>query len=251
MTATLPLEILWRGSYLSERVAWLRHAGYPRVTAAERRAAERQVGLLMSKDARRHWRPWLRLLGVTRDEHVAARRERPPGKGSPPAPAAWQDWLAEILSSRYLRAAVDEPSVWDQTLARPLAPFMAWAREQTRPLLAQALASGAPLDAEAFAASLWRDLGADLWACANRTLILEVNLARVRGRLRGDTPQERLTDFVDTLLRSPRRLRDLYLRYPPLARGCGCSRSASCWPTSAPTMSRSGRGSSASSTRAA
>ncbi len=50
-----------------------------------------------------------------------------------------------------------------------------------------------------------------------KTLILELNVARVEGRLRGGTSEERFADFCDGL-RDPARSRAIWAEYPALAR---------------------------------
>ncbi|WP_367137527.1 type 2 lanthipeptide synthetase LanM family protein [Saccharothrix sp. HUAS TT1] len=80
-----------------------------------------------------------------------------------------------------------------------------------RPLVRTAVARDPRLDAD-FA----RALGGRLVRVAARTLVLELNLDRVAGRLVGDTPQERFADFVRHV-----DLTSLFARYPVLARLLG------------------------------
>ncbi|MEU4744445.1 type 2 lanthipeptide synthetase LanM family protein, partial [Actinosynnema sp. NPDC023658] len=89
---------------------------------------------------------------------------------------------------------------WDEAFATVL-----------RPLVRTALALDPRLDAD-FA----RALGARLVRIAARTLVLELNLERIGGRLAGDTPQERFAHFVRHV-----DLSALFARYPVLARLLG------------------------------
>lgn len=52
---------------------------------------------------------------------------------------------------------------------------------------------------------------------ASRTLVLELHVARLEGRLAGETPQARFASFCE-LLRDPESLAGLYREYPVLAR---------------------------------
>ncbi|ROP41347.1 type 2 lantibiotic biosynthesis protein LanM [Saccharothrix texasensis] len=80
-----------------------------------------------------------------------------------------------------------------------------------RPLVRAAVALDPRLDAD-FAHALGRRLA----RIAARTLVLELNLDRVGGRLDGDTPRERFADFVRGV-----DLPALFGRYPVLARLLG------------------------------
>ncbi|MEU4442926.1 type 2 lanthipeptide synthetase LanM family protein [Actinosynnema sp. NPDC023926] len=80
-----------------------------------------------------------------------------------------------------------------------------------RPLVHAAAALDPRLDAD-----FTRALGRRLARIAARTLVLELNLERVGGRLAGDTPRERFADFVRHV-----DLPALFARYPVLARLLG------------------------------
>ncbi|MEU0566535.1 type 2 lanthipeptide synthetase LanM [Nonomuraea sp. NPDC005983] len=64
--------------------------------------------------------------------------------------------------------------------------------------------------------SLREDLIDDLLAISHRTLIFELNESRARGRLNGDTPEERYRDYSDRLLGDPSYLASLFAKYPVL-----------------------------------
>ncbi|GAA3462380.1 type 2 lanthipeptide synthetase LanM family protein [Saccharothrix longispora] len=100
------------------------------------------------------------------------------------------------------------------TAARADFPGGDWAgafASALHPLVREAVRRDPRLD-DAFA----RDLGARLARVAARTLVLELNLERVAGRLSGDTPQARFADFARTV-----DLRALFAKYPVLARLLG------------------------------
>ncbi len=77
----------------------------------------------------------------------------------------------------------------------------------------------APLDPDTAADLLFSgfDLPAQLMALLGRTMILELNVARLAGRLQGDTPQARLSCFLKSLRQREVALR-LLEEYPVLAR---------------------------------
>lgn len=76
------------------------------------------------------------------------------------------------------------------------------------------------IDSGRVAALFFPVLARTLQRMLARTLALELNVARVEGRLTGATAEERFDSFVASL-RQPRRLRLLYREYPVLARLVG------------------------------
>ncbi|WP_053721737.1 type 2 lanthipeptide synthetase LanM family protein [Saccharothrix sp. NRRL B-16348] len=104
----------------------------------------------------------------------------------------------------------DNPDALDEGEAEADNPAEAFAFA-LRPLVRAAVALDPRLDAD-FA----RALGKRLARIAARTLVLELNLDRVGGRLVGDTPRERFADFVRHV-----DLPALFARYPVLARLLG------------------------------
>lgn len=75
----------------------------------------------------------------------------------------------------------------------------------------------AALDWDVLEAPLRADLSARLTRLARPTLVLELNVARLEERLRGDTPEERFRYYVDVLLRDPAQWRTLSAEYGVLA----------------------------------
>jgi type 2 lantibiotic biosynthesis protein LanM len=95
----------------------------------------------------------------------------------------------------------------------------AWALANSGGRTVHALVNGL-IDADAVRSAWVESLGRQLGTIAARTMVLELNLARLAGRLRGETPEDRFVDFVlrtDT----PAGLRALLYRYPVLARLLG------------------------------
>ncbi|MFY0523704.1 hypothetical protein ACN28I_11130 [Archangium gephyra] len=67
-------------------------------------------------------------------------------------------------------------------------------------------------------ASLLEGLARRLQSLSTRTLILELNVARVMDELPGDTPQERFHHFSTVRFQEPRVLVAVLEEYPVLAR---------------------------------
>ena len=108
---------------------------------------------------------------------------------------------------------------WQDGFAAILAPFAAGAAADLLDA-AQAADAGAVADLVAVRDSFARQLTVSLVALARRTLVLELNVARVAGRLAGATPEERFADFVRRCS-SRKGLRALLTGYPVLARLLG------------------------------
>lgn len=116
-------------------------------------------------------------------------------------PRGRPSWAAFVERATATAAHADfTDGSWDEAFASVL-----------RPLVCAAVDRDPRLDAD-FA----RALGKRLARIAARTLVLELNLERVGGRLAGDTPQERFADFVRHV-----DLPTLFGRYPVLARLLG------------------------------
>ncbi|MGY0233003.1 type 2 lanthipeptide synthetase LanM family protein [Longispora urticae] len=104
-------------------------------------------------------------------------------------------------------------AAWQAGFAAILAPFVTTARERCL-----ARIPDSPLwDRTALVTGLTGTLADTLTRIACRTLVLELNVARVTGRLDGDTPQERFASFVRQVTRRE-TLTGLLEEYPVLAR---------------------------------
>ena len=77
-------------------------------------------------------------------------------------------------------------------------------------------AVAAPFDPEV-AQELWlQDLPGDMLALLDRTLVLEMHVARMQGVLSGETPEQRFASFVERL-RDPAVVLSIFREYPVLA----------------------------------
>ena len=107
---------------------------------------------------------------------------------------SWTAFAAHALEKAPLRARAPEGTLPGTSgFETILAPFAAAAAERVR--CATAGADGA-VDMAAILDEFARRLAATLGRLAARTLVLELNVARVTGRLAGDTSAERFRDFA-------------------------------------------------------
>ena len=74
-----------------------------------------------------------------------------------------------------------------------------------------------PFDPKSIITKLFRGLSDKLLEMLNRTLLLELNVARLQGILSGDTPEARFDSFIN-YLRQQERAWELLQEYPVLAR---------------------------------
>lgn len=144
-----------------------------------------------------------------------------------PTPPAWLEELTEAygcsspfdvdLMVRLREQTTDErakPLVGFLNLVEPL---LRWGRERLREGLMPQTQNGRIFDPEVVEDVLVANLAAQLLPMLIRTLILELNVARLRGILQGETPDGRFQSFVDLLSQRAFAL-DLLQEYPVLAR---------------------------------
>ncbi|WP_457033056.1 type 2 lanthipeptide synthetase LanM family protein [Kitasatospora sp. P5_F3] len=176
--------------------AWL--ADYPSSSDFRQRLAE--LGLTEGD---------LHALAAEPADLLADRLERP----------AWVGTVEHAVTAAPLTAPVAPVSGWHQGFATVLAPFVERAAARLP----------APADAQ-LRRCFSTQLSTALVALARRSLVLELNVDRVTGRLTGETSQQRFADFVR---RSSTRagLRALLVEYPVLARLLAqhCERSVEVW----------------------
>lgn len=97
-----------------------------------------------------------------------------------------------------------------------LSPFVAWAQERLEGLCPPAPA-GLRLDWPALRGDLQRFLAARLHTLCQRVLVLELHVARLEGRLPGESPEERFRSYRERWAQ-PEPWRRLFGEYPLLAR---------------------------------
>ncbi|TQF01801.1 type 2 lantipeptide synthetase LanM [Kitasatospora acidiphila] len=142
-------------------------------------------------------------------------------------------WVGTV--ERAIAAAPLDPALppgdgsWSEGFAAVLAPFTETAAERLLRAAEQA-GLGALADLAALRRCFTDQLGAALVQLARRTLVLELNVLRVAGRLQGGTPERRFADFVRQTSARP-SLRALLTEYPVLARLLAqcCDQAVAAW----------------------
>nr|ACR33053.1 actagardine modification enzyme [Actinoplanes garbadinensis] len=131
---------------------------------------------------------------------------------------AWADELATVLATDTTPVTGLELStkLWSQGFDRLLFagllhPFLAHYEQRLHERVPRPIAGS-------LRRPLLESLANRLLAVAARTLLLELNVARVHGRLTGDTPQQRYDDYDRRLLTDPAYLAALFEEYPVLGR---------------------------------
>lgn len=137
-------------------------------------------------------------------------------------------WLAELLAAYAEPVSPDSsPISWPEA-HRPgsgssadflvlVEPLVRRGCERLRGRLAELAGRDPALDSDAVLASLVAGLAMGLRHCLARTLVLELQVARLEEELTGDTPEERYQSFIAGL-RQPETALDLLGRSPVLAR---------------------------------
>ncbi len=139
---------------------------------------------------------------------LANRTERP----------AWADRVTDaIAAARPDGAAGTDPDPSLEAFTRPLRPFTDDADARLRHNAGHAAGLGDIVDLDAVCAQLTGDLATRLVTIAARTIVLELNVARVSGRLTGADGRDRFGDFVGRLATQD-GLAALFGEYPVLAR---------------------------------
>lgn len=159
----------------------------------------------------------------------ASQARTPAALADPTGKPAWAATVEQALA----RTPPDPPppadGSWSAGFAAVLAPFTRTAADRVPWDCAPHGAEGTT-DAEALRECFTEQVSRLLVRLARRTLVLELNVARERGQLSGDTPQARFRDFVRQT--SARRgLSALVAEYPVLARllAQACDQAAAAW----------------------
>lgn len=107
----------------------------------------------------------------------------------------------------------------EAALLEAIEPLLTAARRRLRASARELARSwgSVPFDPDTAVELLFRSLPLQLFHLTGRTLVLELNVARLEERLAGETPAERFRSFVEGV-RSPEALLALLRLYPALAR---------------------------------
>src|SRR5262245_7727890 len=136
-----------------------------------------------------------------------------------PAPA-WLSELERLYTQWAVRqAAAQEPEDEDLGFLFVAKPLIRDGRERLRAGVEQLRErrQHVPFDAQTVEQFFLPNLFMQLTQVASRTMVLELNVARVEERLRGETPEERFRDFIGRL-REPATSLAILQEYPVLAR---------------------------------
>ena len=137
-------------------------------------------------------------------------------------PMPWLVELSEAVSERYSPRVIAFPEgMGDQVpaLLASVEPLMAHGLDRLHKGIQQLLLAqpDVPVDAQTIERILFTDLPGQLFAMLGRTLVLELNVARLEGLLRGDTPEDRFRSFSQRV-RQPEIFLAILREYPALAR---------------------------------
>ncbi len=149
--------------------------------------------------------PWLAALN---SGERAAPGGDPPAAG-PSEPGWWRAWSDRSPSPQ-------SPEAPEHPLLAPAEPLVARAAARVRASL-DGLAGPGRLDPEALGAGFRRAAAFRVLGILERTLVLELHVARLEGRLSGATGEERFRSFAGRL-RDPAAVAALLEEYPVLAR---------------------------------
>jgi type 2 lantibiotic biosynthesis protein LanM len=151
----------------------------------------------------------LRAEGLTMESLARIFSEREGVAGDTP-------WYLDLRAT--FRAALRRPApdTEEQPFAATLYRVAAVACAELRAAAAEI--PGLPVDWGALGPALERELGRLLVRQCQRTLVLELHVARLEERLQGDTPEARYTDYTRRLLADPDEWDKLFDEYQVLAR---------------------------------
>jgi type 2 lantibiotic biosynthesis protein LanM len=217
-----------RALTLAERAA-LAAPGTPGETAEDERARHRLAewrGLTAFRSGPA-WDQHLADLGLS-EESFARLLALPPdqlGAQSPVLPPSWPPWMTELADlqapdTAALEALAVPADVGAGGFLELVRPFLDRARlrlkEDLTALVAKVQGS-LPFTVDSALRLTSETLPYRLLPFLSRTLVLELNVARLQGLLPGETPQERFAAFVEHL-RDPRDAESILREYPVLAR---------------------------------
>lgn len=215
---TLPATAAWpRALTLAERIARLRR-GAP-LPPAEDPRTERRLARWRSQNpfSTGSWFAERLAVDGVSEEEFRALLARPSAPEGEEPPRWWRD-LLDACS----RPPADLPPIELGEVAGlfpVVAPLLSWKLAHVRARIAEIASGGGPLafDPESVEKLLLLSLPERLVGMFSRTLVLEMHVARLEGRLAGETPPERFASFVGSLTK-PGGLENLLEEYPVLGR---------------------------------
>lgn len=217
-----------RALTLTERLTQLRHLPTKNSLPTDPKLAAEimslwRAGAPLDQDS--YFAQRLALDGIGEEEFIrilGTHAENLNGRGAVPG---WVERIAAIYPSPPESGATDR-AAWGEIRNNPAAnflnllePWMADARRilQSKLLGLQYRYPDSPLDAALTLDALFANLPMQLLAIISKTMVLELNAARLEGKLAGSTPAERFASFTEQLRRPDVALRIL-AEYAVLAR---------------------------------
>jgi type 2 lantibiotic biosynthesis protein LanM len=158
----------------------------------------------------------LESLGVTEEEflHVLGAASEPCAA----SPLTGQRGWVQSVQDVFRKGSGDHRTDTESGFTDLLDPLIGAARARLENgALALASDGATPFDPVTVASLFVPNLTQALYQMAERTLVLELHVARLTESLRGDTPEERFQSFVDQMS-EPSRMLTLLEEYPVLAR---------------------------------
>jgi hypothetical protein len=146
------------------------------------------------------------------------------GSMSQPAPTPqWVDFWASAEGASHAcagcRDLLEEYTLPDSAAMRLFHPLLrACMHRVTSEFAVNLMPAGLALNSRRVMSSAAEWLLRELNAMLSRTLTLEVNCARLRRELRGNTPEERFESYLIAISSEPSRRAALFLEYPLLLR---------------------------------
>ncbi|WP_254563505.1 type 2 lanthipeptide synthetase LanM family protein [Oscillatoria sp. HE19RPO] len=139
-------------------------------------------------------------------------------------PPDWIKTLSDILST-YPFSALSETGNLSDTQSGVsgfltlFSPLIAWGRSSLHQKLQTLLSIHSPdcINSQTIAAILYEPLPKELLWMSTRTLVLELNVARIQGKLSGNSSAERFSQFIQQL-QQPEMALALWTEFPVLTR---------------------------------
>ncbi|SFF66278.1 type 2 lantibiotic biosynthesis protein LanM [Actinacidiphila alni] len=155
-------------------------------------------------------------MGLDEDELCAVLAEEPAALAARVGRPGWAATVELALERAPLDPPLPAEGTWSAGFAAVLAPFTENAAERLERAVDR-YGLDKLIDHRAVLGCFTDRLSRTLVQLARRTLVLELNVLRVRGQLRGGTPESRFCDFVRQISARP-ALTALAVEYPVLAR---------------------------------
>ncbi|HZR39655.1 MAG TPA: type 2 lanthipeptide synthetase LanM family protein [Ktedonobacteraceae bacterium] len=231
-TTTFDRSHWYRALTLTERVALYRSQCAVEQAVEEQRLADARQRLERWQEqypfAKEHYfAERLALDGLSEDELLTILAETgamlPTCSQSAPA---WLQILEHILTTpTYFQDATLFPPMAETMIAQKpsflkvLTPFISWGAERLQAGIQNLMLSYThpPFAPDTIKHSLLTSLPGQLLGLVSRTLTLELHVARMEGKLQGETPQDRFQHFVEHLS-AQENLLPILEEYAPLAR---------------------------------